>query len=56
MSDLAKLFDVFFNGRPAEPPRNTKVTIDEIVRRGVSFVTYDGKLYRVEAKECEFTK
>lgn len=49
---MAKLADVFFNGRSAEPP-DTKVTIQELIRRKNSMVRVDGKLYEVKVKEVE---
>jgi hypothetical protein len=47
---MARLVDVFFNGRPAQP---TPVTIRELIRRGVSHVKMDGKVYRIEVREME---
>jgi hypothetical protein len=52
--DLARAWDVFFNGRPAQPI--SKVNIEEIVRRGVSYVRVGDKLYRIECKEMVQTK
>ena len=46
-----KLADVFGEQRP-----NSKVTIEEIIRRKTSMVLYEGKLYRVTAEEVEPTK
>lgn len=48
---MARLVDVFFNGRAAAQP--TSVTIRELIRRGVSHVKVDGKVYRIEAREME---
>jgi hypothetical protein len=47
---MARLVDTFFNGRPAHP---APVTIRELIRRGVSQVKVDGKVYRVEVREME---
>ena len=53
---LAKLADVFFNGRPATPePEKPKVTVEELVKRGTSVVRVGGKLYRFRVKEVELT-
>jgi hypothetical protein len=52
--DFNKFADIFFNGRPAEP--DSKVTIQELVRRGESLVRVGKKLYRVRVKEVEVTK
>ena len=52
---MARLVDTFFNGRPAAPP-STPVTIRELIRRGVSHVKVDGKVYRIEAREMEAKK
>ena len=51
---MARLVDVFFNGRPAALP--TPVTVRELIRRGVSHVKVDGKDYRVEVREMNVTK
>jgi hypothetical protein len=47
---MARLVDTFFNGRPAQP---APVTIRELIRRGVSHVKVDGKVYRIEVREME---
>lgn len=44
-----------FGTRPSQQP-NTKVTIAEIIARKVSYVVYEGKLYKVTAEEAEITK
>lgn len=45
------------NGAAAKPHRPTAtVTIEELVRRKVSTVRLNGKLYRVECKEIEERK
>lgn len=49
---LAKLTDVFFNGRPSDAPKKAAVSIDQIIKRGVSHVAYNGKIYRIEATEA----
>lgn len=49
-----KMADIFFNGKPAEA--KSKVTIEELVKRGSSVVRVGKKLYRVECKEVEVTK
>ena len=46
---------MFFNGRPAQPPASP-VTIRELIRRGVSHVKLDGKVYRIEVREMEAKK
>ena len=46
--------DIFFNGRSADP--DTKVTIQELVRRGDSLVRVGKKLYRITVKEVEISK
>ncbi len=51
---MARLVDTFFNGRPAQPP--APVTIRELIRRGVSHMKVDGKVYRVEVREMEAKK
>ena len=51
---MARLVDVFFNGRPAVPP--TPVTVRELIRRGVSHVKVDGKVYRIDVREMETKK
>jgi hypothetical protein len=53
---FSRFVDVLCNGRPATPAAKPKVTIEEIVRRGVSHVLLNGKLYRIEAREIEATK
>lgn len=55
MENLSKLFDVLFNGRPAEIPKEA-VTIRQLIERGISHVLVDGKLYRVEVTEAKVTK
>ena len=49
---IAKVVDVFFNRRAAELPKS-KVTIEELVRRGTSLVRVGKKLYRVKCREVE---
>jgi hypothetical protein len=57
LDGMARIVDVLFNGRQAEPLRKKPpVTIGEIVRRGVSFVSYRGKLYRVKAELVDISK
>jgi len=51
---MARLVDVFFNGRPAALP--TPVTVRELIRRGVSHVKVDGKVYRIDVREMETKK
>lgn len=51
---IAKVVDVFFNRRPAEP--DPEVTIHELVKRGTSVVRVGRKLYRVVCTEVEVTK
>ena len=46
-----KLADAFGEIRP-----NSKVTIDEIIKRKTSLVVYGGKLYEVTAREVEVKK
>jgi hypothetical protein len=52
---IAKVFDVFFNGRPASDPKS-KVTIEELARRGTSTVRIGERFYRVQVTEIEPTK
>jgi len=52
---MSRFVDTFFNGRPAQPPASP-VTIRELIRRGVSHVKVDGKVYRIEAREIEAKK
>lgn len=52
------LWNAFFPPGQAPPaptagPAGPKVTIDEIIRRGVCHVMHKGKLYRIEVKEIE---
>lgn len=51
MTDLAKLADVFFNGRPAKAA--PRVSIEQLIKRGTSHVLVDGKVYRVVVTETE---
>ncbi len=56
--DFTRFIDTLFNGRPVPPPRTPPaqtggVTIRELIRRGVSHVKADGKVYRIEAREME---
>jgi uncharacterized Zn-binding protein involved in type VI secretion len=58
LDGLAKVMDVFFNGRPASTPGPArefpcKRTLREMISRGVAHVRVDGKLYRVECKEVK---
>jgi hypothetical protein len=58
MSNLVtEIIDTFFNGRPAPEGRgreqSVSVTIRELVRRGISVVRVEGKLYRVTAEEID---
>ncbi len=53
---MSRFVDTFFNGRPAAPPPTSPVTIRELIRRGVSHVKLDGKVYRIEAREMEQKK
>lgn len=51
---INRLADTFFNGRPATSPQKTpSVTIEELVRRGVSQVRLNGRIYRVQVTEIE---
>jgi hypothetical protein len=51
---LTRMADTFFNRRPAPKAESeSKVTIGELIRRKVSHVSYDGKLYRIECSEVE---
>lgn len=55
--DIAKLADVFFNGRPFESkPADSKVTVAEIIRRKSSMVLFEGKLYQVTVKQIDDEK
>ncbi len=49
---MSRFVDTFFNGRPAQPPAS-QVAIRELIRRGVSHVKVDGKLYRVKVRDME---
>lgn len=51
IEELTGFADVFFNGRPARSTAKSKVTVEEIVRRGVCHVRLNGKVYRIEASE-----
>lgn len=51
---VARVADVFFNGRKAEP--EAKITIQELVRRKESTVRVGGKFYKVIVTEMELTK
>ena len=55
MTPCSRFVDTFFNGRPAQPPASP-VTIRELIRRGVSHVKVDGKVYRIEVREMEAKK
>lgn len=61
-SGLEGLFDVFFNGRPANrqpdtpKPEPIKVTLSELVRRRSSVMRLDGRLYRVTVTEIEVVR
>lgn len=48
-------FAEFFDGFPAQQP-NSKVTIEELVRRGTSHVRVNDRIYRVQVTEIELTK
>ncbi len=54
---ISKMADVFFNGRRAQPKRESKVphgeTILELARRGTSQVRIDGRRYRITCKEVK---
>lgn len=51
---IAKLTDVFFNKRSATSA--SSVTIAELIRREVSHIRYNGKIYKIEVKEVEAAK
>ena len=56
MSSIAKVLDVFFNGRPAdEQPAPSGVTLAEIVRRKSCVVRVGKKYYRIESTEVTLT-
>jgi hypothetical protein len=50
MSEMAELFDVFFNGRPASK-RKDSVTVADLIKRGKGHVMVGGKIYRFELKD-----
>ena len=59
MSDWARhverIADIFFNGRPAVP-RDSEVTVPELVARKDSTIIFRGKLYRVSVEEMRLER
>lgn len=55
MEDLAKIFDVLFNGRPAEPEPLPGVSLADLIKRRSSVVRVWRKYYRFTVEEVTLT-
>lgn len=56
MEPFSKIVDVLFNGRSATPEPKPSVTLDMLIKRKVSMVLFQGKLYRIQADEVDAKK
>jgi hypothetical protein len=51
--NFLKAIDIVFNGRPADPQKDDNAILLELIRRKVSTMRINGKLYRIEVKELD---
>lgn len=55
MDGVAKIFDVLFNGRPAEPEPLPGVSLADLIKRRSSVVRVGKKYYRFTVDEVKLT-
>lgn len=55
MDGVGKIFDVLFNGRPAEPEPLPGVSLADLIKRRSSVVRVGRKYYRFTVEEVKLT-